>query len=60
MIEDWLTLESVQDVQLLLGFLNFHWGFIRKYAKVAPPISNWLTTHGSLKWECAWDAELTF
>jgi hypothetical protein len=31
MIKDWPTPESVRDVQVLLGFTNFYWRFIRKY-----------------------------
>jgi hypothetical protein len=59
-IEDWPTPESVQDVQVLLGFTNFYWRFIRNYAKVTAPISILLRTPGS--WKCEWtrDAELPF
>jgi hypothetical protein len=50
-IEDWPTPESVRDVQVLLGFTNFYWRFIRTYAKVMAPISNLLKTQGSQKTE---------
>ena len=59
-IEDWPTPESVWDVQVLRGFANFYWRFIRKYAKVTAPISNLLMTQGSRKCEWTRDAELTF
>jgi len=59
-IEDWPTLESVRDVQVLLGFRNFYRIFIRKYAKVTAPISNLLKKQGSWKWEWTRDAELAF
>ena len=59
-IEDWPTPESVQDVQVLLGFANFYRRFIRKYAKVTAPRSNLLKTQGSRKWEWTRDAELAF
>jgi len=59
-IEDWPTMESVRDVQVLLGFANFYTLFIRKYAKVTSPISNMLKTHGLQRWEWARDAELAF
>jgi hypothetical protein len=60
MIEDWPTAESVQDVQVLLGFTHRYWRFIRKYAKVTAPISNLLKTQGSRKWEWNRDAEHAF
>lgn len=41
-IEDWRTRESVWDIQVLLGFTNFYWWFIRKYGKVTLPISDLL------------------
>jgi len=43
---------------VLLGFTNFHWRFIWKYAKVTAPISNLLKTQGSRQWEWTRDAEL--
>jgi len=60
MIEDWPTPELVWDVQVLLGFTNLYWRFIRKYAKVTAPISNLLKTQGSRKWEWTRDAKLAF
>ena len=66
MIEDWPIPESVRDVQVLLGFMNFYQRFIRKYAKVTTPISDLLKkadtsrTPKQLKWEWTWDAELAF
>jgi hypothetical protein len=60
-IEDWPTPKSIRDVQVLLGFLNFYRRFIRKYAKVAAPISNLLQMRsGSSRWEWTRDAELAF
>jgi len=60
-IEDWPTPNSIRDFQVLLGFTNFHWRFIRKYAKVAAPITNLLQTRsGSSRWEWTRDAELAF
>jgi hypothetical protein len=43
-IEDWPTPESVHDIQVLLGFTNFYWRFIRKYAKVTCPHTELLKT----------------
>jgi len=33
MIEDWPTLYSVRDVQVVVGFTNFYQRFIRKYER---------------------------
>jgi len=41
-IEDGPTLESVRDVQVLLGFTNFYRRFIRKYSKVTTPMPDLL------------------
>ena len=65
-IEDWPTAQSIQDVQVLLGFTNFYRQFIRKYTKVTTPISDLLKnaensrTSKQVKWEWTWDAELAF
>jgi hypothetical protein len=65
-IEDWPTPVSIRDVQVLLGFTNFYWQFIRKYAKVTTPISDLLKKAGNprtskqVKWEWTRDAELAF
>ena len=59
-IEHWPTPESLQDVQVLLGFANFYRRFIRKYAKVTAPISNLPKTEASRKWEWTRDAKLAF
>jgi hypothetical protein len=45
------TLETVREVQVLLGFANFYSRFIWKYAKVTASISNILNPQGSQKWE---------
>jgi hypothetical protein len=58
-IDDWPTPESVSDVHMHLGFRNFNRGFIRKYAKVPAPESNFLKTPGSRMWEWTRDAEFT-
>jgi len=64
--EDWLTTHSVQDVQVLLGFMNFHKEFIRKSAKVTIPISDLLKIAGTsrtpeqVKLEWTRDAERAF
>jgi hypothetical protein len=66
MIEDWTTPESLWDVQVLLGFTNFNWRVIRKYAKATTPISDQLKKAAtarrseSVKWEWTRDAELAF
>jgi len=39
---DWPTPESVWEVQVLLGFTNFHWRISRKYANVTMPKSDLL------------------
>jgi len=59
-IEDWPTPESVRDVQVLLGFAKFYRRFIRKYGKVTAPISNFVKTQGTRKWEWTRGAELAF
>ena len=59
-MEDWPTPESVRDVEVLLGFTNLYRKFIRKFAKVTAPISTFLKTQGSMKWEWSRDAELAF
>jgi len=59
-IDDWPTVESVPDVQVLIRFTNLYWRFIRKTAKVTAPISNVLKTQASRKWEWTLDAKLTF
>jgi len=68
-IEDWPTLWPVRDVQVLLGFMNFYWRFIRKYAKVTLPLTELLKksetscgkiSEGSAKWECTREAKLAF
>ena len=62
-IEDWPTLESIRDLQVLLGFTKFHRRFMMKYGKVTTPISDLLKTAETsmkpkqLKWEWTWDAE---
>ena len=66
MSEDWRTPESVQDVQGLLGSMNFYQQFLRKYAKVTTPISNLLKkaqnsrTSKQVKWEWTSDDEMAF
>jgi hypothetical protein len=59
-IEDWPTLESVREVQMLLSLTIFYRRFIRKYAKVMAPISNLLKSHGSQKWEWTLHTQLAF
>jgi hypothetical protein len=54
-IEDWPTLKSVKDVQLLTGFTNFYWPFVKKCAKVTAPITNLLKK--SAKWEWTREAD---
>jgi len=66
MIKDWPTPESIWDLQVRLGFMNFDWQFIRIYAKVTTPKSDLLNNGETsrmpkqYKWECTWDAELAF
>jgi len=60
-IEDWPTPKSIRDVHVLLGLTHFYRRFIRKYTKVAAPITNLLQTRsGSARWEWSRDAELAF
>jgi len=65
-IEDRLTPESVQDLQVLLVNRNFYRRFIPKYAKVTTPISDLpknaenSRTSKPVKWEWTQDAELAF
>jgi len=60
MIEDWPIPESVQHVQVLLGFANFYRRLIQQYVKVKAHISNLLERKGSQKWQWTRDAELVF
>jgi hypothetical protein len=57
-IEDWPTPKSVKDVQVLMGFTNFYWRFVKKYAKVTALISDLLKKEASGKWEWTQHAEL--
>jgi len=41
-IEDWPTLKSIWDVQVVLGFTNLYRRFIRNYAKIILPLTNLL------------------
>jgi hypothetical protein len=41
-IQDWPIQESIRDVTVLVGFMNWYQQFIRKYAKVTTPISDML------------------
>jgi len=65
-IKDWPTPETVQDFQVLLGFMNFYQRYIKKYAKVTTRISDRLKKAETsrmpkqLKWELTWNAEPTF
>ena len=65
-IVHWPTPEPIREVQVLLEFTNSYPQFIRKYAKVATPISDLLKkaenprTSKQVKWEWTWDAELAF
>jgi len=60
-IEDWPMLKSIRDVQVLLGLTNFYRRFIRKYTKVAAPITHLLQRRsGSSRWEWTRDAKLAF
>jgi hypothetical protein len=65
-IKDWPTPESVRDVEVLLGFMNFHRRFVTKYANVTTPISELLKkvepsrTPKQFKWKSTHDAKLAF
>jgi hypothetical protein len=56
-VEDWPTLKSVKDVQVLMGFTNFYRRFIKKYAKVTAPITDLLKKETSNKWEWTREAD---
>jgi len=68
-IKDWPTPKSMRDVQVLLGLTNFYRIFIRKYAKVTLPLTEFRKNSdtfrgkksgGSAKWEWTREAELAF
>jgi len=39
-IADWLTPQTVKDVQSFLGFCNFYRVFIKNFSEIACPLNN--------------------
>ena len=53
-IQDWPIQTSVKEVRLFLGFGNFYWQFIQKFADLAWPLNNLLKKDTKFEWtqEC--------
>ena len=45
----WTTPKTVRDIQCFFGFANFYRIFIKKYSKIAAPLT-WLTCKDKLDW----------
>ena len=39
-IEEWLILKNILEVQLFLGFINFYYRFIKEYLRIAISLIN--------------------
>jgi hypothetical protein len=57
-IEDWPTPKSLKDIQVLMGFTNFYWRFMKKYAKVTAPIIDLPKKEASRKWQWPQHADI--
>ena len=49
-IQNWPTPTTVKQVQLFLGFGNYYWWFIKKFAHLAQPLNNLLKKDAKFKW----------
>ena len=45
-VKKWPEPESVQDIQVFIGFANFYWRFIKACSRIAAPLSAILKTTG--------------
>ena len=46
-VKQWLEPQSVQDIQVFLGFANFYRRFIQGFSRIAAPLTSMLKTSGS-------------
>ena len=46
-VKDWLELKSVCNIQVFLGFANFHWQLIQGFSSIAAPFTSMLKITGS-------------
>ena len=46
-VKMWPEPESVQDIQVFIGFANFYWRFIKSFSRIAVPLTTMLKTTGS-------------
>ena len=46
-VKQWPEPQSVQDIQVFLGFANFYWRFIQGFSRIAAPLTSMLKTSGS-------------
>ena len=50
-VKQWPELQSIQDIQVFLGFANFYWQFIKGFSWIAVPLTSILKTSRSTKSE---------
>ena len=43
-VKQWLELQSIQDIQVFLGFANFYRRFIQRFSRIAAPLTSMLKT----------------
>ena len=46
-VKQWLEPQSVQDIQIFLGFANFYWRFIQRFSRIAALFTSILKILGS-------------
>ena len=46
-VKQWPEPKSIRDIQVFLGFANFHWRFIQGFSRIAAPFTSMLKTTGS-------------
>ena len=49
-VADWAALRNIKGVKQFLGFANYYNRFIRKFARIAAPISNLLSNKLEFLW----------
>ena len=43
-MKNWLQLKLMRDIQVFIGFANFHWRFIWGFSRIAAPLTSMLKT----------------
>ena len=46
MVENWLKLMSIRDIQVFIGFANFYWYFIQGFSRIVTLLILWLKAIG--------------